>query len=610
MGLWDKPFAGCAGQVMARQIQSPSPRTFSAALKYFKAGQFGAAEILVRQVLKRQPRSPDALHLSGMVAFYKSDFDRAEQLVREALKSGPSNPPALNDLGVILTANGKFDEADTVLTRAVGLAPHVAGFHLNLANLYKRREMWSWAETHYRIAIHLQSDYPEAFRGLSKVLVMTGLLQAAEITARQAVALDPKDAQSFAILGEVLERQNKFEAARDAFESAVAIAPDNFDFGLGLAEFLTRNGKLDAARTAYGQVIARDPDNGSAHAGRAGLEKIRPGDPAIANMQALLTAGRQGRQSLIDLHFGLSRAFEDVGDYADAFAHAVQGNALQRTGLDYSPAETEREFDCLIEAFSASRFSSLPTLGGDEVTPIFVVGMPRSGTSLVEQILSCHPQVFGAGELPYLKNLIIERREKLGGIGVGEMVGSMCPADFEQFGRDYLQRLRQHAPDARFIVDKMPANFERLGLIRMALPGAKVIYCQRQAEDNCLSIFTIQFGASGLGYACSLDQLGHYYRQHARLMAHWHALMPGFIFDNRYEDMVADQEAQTRKLLAFCGLDWNDACLEFFRHDRPVHTASSLQVRQPIYKSSVDRWKLYGDALLPLLTALRGETKL
>lgn len=276
---------------------------------------------------------------------------------------------------------------------------------------------------------------------------------------------------------------------------------------------------------------------------------------------------------------------------------------MKRSGYDYSLEEDKEFFSCIKEMFSAELFKKHSNSGTDNNAPIFILGMPRSGTTLTEQILSSHQMVYGAGELPDIRKLLSQM------CGAGEykkfpkLVGSLGNDDLSRIGSEYIKGLRKRNSSAEHITDKMPHNFLHVGMIRLMLPNAKIIHCKRDPIDNCLSIFKQNFGGVHK-YAYDLAELGGYHLLYQDLMEHWNKVLPGFVFELQYEDMVADQEGMTRKLLEFCGLPWDDNCLQFHKSERTVKTASYTQVRKKIYSDSVQLWKRYEQELQPLISAL------
>jgi hypothetical protein len=320
-------------------------------------------------------------------------------------------------------------------------------------------------------------------------------------------------------------------------------------------------------------------------------------------MEHLLEEKNLTDDQKMNLSFGLGKAFEDLGQYEKSFHFILEANRLKRETFDYDISEDRVFIDNLKKTFDEQFIHQHSHSGYSSDAPIFIVGMPRSGTTLVEQILSAHPQVFGAGELRYMKIMIVDSCSNIEGLEYPQCFAGFSENDFKEFGKAYVNELRQFSKEVKYITDKMPHNFLNIGLIKLILPNAKIIHCQRNPVDTCWSIFK-NFFAGIHNYAYNLRELGEYYKLYEGLMAHWRTILPGFLFEIQYEELVADQENQTRRLLEYCGLDWQDDCLSFHKSSRPVRTASSTQVRQPIYNNSVLLWKRYAKELQPLLEAL------
>jgi hypothetical protein len=325
------------------------------------------------------------------------------------------------------------------------------------------------------------------------------------------------------------------------------------------------------------------------------------------------TPGRTGvgDEDRMQIAFSLGKAYEDLKHYDRSYVCLHEGNRLRRSTISFDIREEQSRFDRVKAVFTGELFERLEGGGVQDSTPIFVLGMPRSGTTLVEQILACHPDVHGASELNDLRQAVDSLSVDGGGVAYPDSLSGLSGVQLTEIGQRYLDRLRAHNPSARFITDKMPWNFEYIGMIKLMLPGARIVHCLRNPMDNCFSIYKKCFAhLESIEYAYDQTELGQYYLMYEELMAHWRDVLPGFVLDIRYEDLVADQKHHSKRLLEFCGLEWNDACLEFHKTDRPVKTASAAQVRKPIYNTSVKAWKNYEKHLGPLAGILHNRTRL
>jgi len=389
---------------------------------------------------------------------------------------------------------------------------------------------------------------------------------------RRAIEINPDFAAALYNLGNALVNLGQAQEAEAFFKRTLEIKPDFIEVRYKLAQI--RKVKTDNENLTELTALARDISNGGP----------RPSD-----------------RDMTLLHFALGKCHGDLENYEQAFTHILEGCKLKRATFDYDPVLNSQYFSSIARVFDQSTMDRLRGGGNSSDLPIFVLGMPRSGTTLIEQIVSNHPAVHGAGEVP---DLLTIARQDISDVTFPENVPLLDQSVLASWGNDYVSRLQRIAPDARRITDKMPGNFLAVGLIHLMLPNAKIIHVQRNPIDTCISCLTTLF-KQGHAFTYDLIELGQYYADYARLMEHWRTLLPRDAFlDIQYEDIVNDQEAQSRRILEYCGLEWNEACLDFHNNPRSVSTASMTQVRQPLYKSSVDRWRVYEKFLGPLLDAL------
>ncbi len=359
-------------------------------------------------------------------------------------------------------------------------------------------------------------------------------------------------------------------------------------------------GKLEEARAAYRQALAIQPDYAAAHFSLEFSKTNSEYNSDIKEMEDIYAKSGLSDEQRMYLAFALGKAFEEFKQNEKAFSFLLTGNEIKRQTIVYSLESDEKCFTKIRDLFTSNLFAAQQPEKCIDGSPIFVVGMPRSGTTLVKQILATHPEVHGAGELIELENIITSNFGSIGEIEFAENVRRADDGFFSMVGNEYIKNIRQHSSKAKFITDKMPGNFLFIGMIKLMIPQAKIINCRRDPLDTCLSIFKTLFKSKAHHYAYDLAELGNYYNLYRDLMGHWHKVLPNFIYDIQYEDVVADLEKQTRSLLAHCGLEWDPACLNFHQNDRPVMTASSTQVRRPLYKSSVKLWERYEEQLFPL----------
>lgn len=419
---------------------------------------------------------------------------------------------------------------------------------------------------------------------------------------RRLLALKPDFPPALAGFGEAMILLGRPDEALTAYQALGRADPGSALAFHGQGDALSQLGRMAEARRAYEEAVRREPGVAHHHFALAGAGRFVDGDRRLAPLQALArNAGGLDEAARCELHFALGKAHDELDQPQVAFRHWQEGNAIRRKATAYNEAEALEMIGAMARTFSLETLTAKAGVGDASPLPVFVVGMPRSGTTLVEQILASHPAVYGAGEMTLLFRQI----------GEG-WLGHDFPAEFsalpdtalQQFGASYAAQLAALAPTAKRVVDKLPANFLLVGLIRLVLPQARIIHVRRDPADTCLSCYSHLFTAA-IDYSYDLGELGRYYRAYERLMAHWRTVLPeGATLEVHYEDVVGDLEAQARRMIAYCGLEWDPACLAFHTNNRAVHTLSALQVRQPLYRTSIGRALAYRAWLGPLVQAL------
>jgi len=524
---------------------------------------------------------------------------------QKALSVRPGYAAVHNDIAGVLQMLGRTSEAIDHYQRALSAQPDDANAHYNLANVLAQVDRRAQAIPHYERALAIRPEFPEARNNLGNALQMLGRHEDALAHYAAAVARNPDYAVAYHNLGKACFALERHEDAIAAYEKALAIDSSKpmVHNDLGAAHLVL--GHFREAYAAFAAAVARDPWNAAVHLNLAGLAPFTAGEPRLAALEKLAEfAPSLGETDRIALEFALGKAHADLGNHERSFRHLLDANALKRRQVAYDEATTLGGFARMGAAFTPEVMHELRGCGDHSRVPIFIVGMPRSGTTLLEQILASHSGVFGAGEIDDFDKVVMEIPSA--SEDFPELISTLPFSELRRLGRRYLDRIRAKSPDATRITDKMPANFAYVGLIHLALPNARIIHACRDPVDTCLSCFSLLFG--GLPYTYDLAELGRHYRAYAQLMRHWRTVLPqGVMLDVHYEDVVADLEGQARRLIAHCGLEWEDRCLEFHRTQRPVQTASVTQVRQPIYHDSVGRSRAYGALLGPLLDALGSD---
>ena len=460
------------------------------------------------------------------------------------------------------------------------------------------------AEHIYEQIIEVESENANAYNLLGVIAHQEGKNDIAFQLISKSIAKDSNQPSFYNNLGSVLGEQGKLDDAIQSYQRALSINPDYAEAHNNLGVALQEQGKLDDAIQSYRRALSINPDYAKAHRNLAKLKRHTKYDYEIQKMEVLHRKLDITAEQRMNLAFGLGKAFEDLGEYEKSFKFILEGNKLKRNTYTYNIFEDMDFFNNLKNVFNGQLFRKHDGDGHGDNTPIFIVGMMRSGSTLVEQILASHTLVCGAGELSDLSKIAIRSSEKITGTKFPFCVAKLSPQNLENLGADYTKRLRQFSGSAKYITDKMLNNFLFIGMIRLILPNAKIIHCKRDPKDICLSVFKNYFAADTHKYAYDLRELGEYYNLYQGLMDYWDNKLPCYILGIQYEDIVGNQEDTTRKLLEYCELPWDEACLSFHRTVRPVRTASVEQVRRPIYNSSVGLWRQYEKHLSPLLHAL------
>ncbi|MEJ2441291.1 MAG: sulfotransferase, partial [Gammaproteobacteria bacterium] len=481
------------------------------------------------------------------------------------------------------------------------------GFAFNYANAYESLGQFKQARIWYQKTITLAPQSPEAYCNLGNVLQEEGDYAEAVRSFEKAISLSSEFArqypQIYINLGNALMDMGQDKAALTAYQQTVKIQQDNVGAYIALGNALLQQGQKQEAAEALSRAISLKPESGSAFRNLVQTRGFAERDTDVETMELLYGRADLGMEDKMELAFALGKVYADLKLDAQSFEYYRQGNALKRATLDYSIGQDRELFAAIKQTVTSEFLQRHAGTGCDDATPIFIIGMPRSGTTLTEQILASHSQVHGAGELNELK-FLIERACESHTQEFPQGLLGLNKTELSAIASTYLERLHAYAPGAPRITDKMPHNFLYLGLIHLLFPKAKIIHCLRNPMDNALSIYRALFARSH-AYAYDLEELGQYYHLYQDLMAHWRKLMPGGFYELRYEDLVTDQEAQTRRLLEYCELPWEDACLEFYQTSRVVRTASLAQVRQPMHRNSVEAWRRFERQLQPFVQALR-----
>lgn len=533
---------------------------------------FDAARQAFASAIALKPEFAEAHNNLGHVLRALNKADEAAQCFRRALALKPDYAAAWRNLGTVLALLGDYPAAIDALEKAVELVPGDADAHLSLAGLYRVTDSASEAEQHIRRAVALAPDLVDAKIQLASLHESQGEIEQAIQLYRGALAQDELNAEALAGLADVMDKSGQYDEALDLLQPGIAAHPDNPKLAVAQARLMRRIGKAEEA---------------------------------LALLSAVHDARPEETERLPRYFFTLGEIYDELGQFDAAFASYKRGNELKTERFD--PAQITSAVDALIEVFTDEFFSRSAAWGEDSERPVFIIGMPRSGTSLVEQVLASHPLVHGGGELRLLSDMARD-------LGADPALAAPYPnclealtaARVRELAGSHLEKLEAIDAEAPRLTDKMPHNFLHLGLIHLLFPRARVIHCVRNPLDTILSCYFQDFASSGMAFSNDLDHLTVYYQQYHRLMRHWQQVLPARCLEVAYENLVSDFEAMARKLVSYVGLEWNEAVLQFHSNRRLVKTASHAQVRQPIYTRSLARHARYARHL-EKVRAMLGE---
>ncbi|MEM9396682.1 MAG: sulfotransferase [Pseudomonadota bacterium] len=537
------------------------------------AGRNREAESVLETALQSDPRRQEIAEAMDLVN--QRQFKQAEAIYRNILRKNPNDVDALRLLGVSRVKREHFDEAAACFRRAVELAPDFWKAWINLGAALSEQQKFEEAEEAYLKALELQ----------------------------------PKSAYTLERLGVNALKASRLEKCIDWLDRSLELMPNHFPSLLCLGHALKTLGKQDEAIDAYRRCAQAKPSFGEAYWSLANLKTFRFEDEAVREMEQQLagvadSTNEEDTESEIAFAFTLGKVYEDRGDYAKAFDSYYRGNSKKRFRVNYDPIEYQDNNDRIIEVFSKEFFEERSGWGYTDDSPILILGLPRSGSTLLEQILASHSLVEGTAELHYLLRAATQSgMNRSDGIRYPQVMHELKAHQVRGIGEEYIENTGQHRTDLPYFTDKMPNNFTAIGFLHTILPNAKVIDARRHPLDSCLGTFK-QLFASGQVFSYDLYDLAHYYTQYIRMMDHWAEVLPGKVLTCHYEHTVADLEKQARAITAHCGLPWEGAMLKFHANKRAVRTASSEQVRQPIYSSSVALWRRYEDQLGELIDYL------
>ena len=585
------------------------------ALIYFDQKDYSKAKELHNKVLELQPHHLATLNNMGSIARIEGNPEAAEVYYRKAIEANPRAFDPLNNLGELLVRKNEAEEALTLFATLLREHPRNPTGLVNSGLAFMAVGNFEKAKNNFSSAIEIDPKNRPALGGL----VMAGLdakkFTEAETAALRIIENYPESADGYSLMGSVCFAQGLAEKAEQYYQKALSIDKNFISAKSGLGQVYMEQGDLERAEELFKEcVFSGQKVEGRTPEGLYSLitvKKVKAGDPEIDLLKkdAEKLNGKITTAQAISLNFALGKMYDDLGEGDKAFPHYQEACKIKRSTIQHSTYNRLSSIEKIKKVFTADLMKEHSGQGHASEVPIFVLGMPRSGTTLTEQIIASHPNVFGAGELRNLSDLANQGAET-GQPLFPHGITKLDAIDFQRYGKKYLNEIRLLDETSSKITDKMPANFNYVGLIHLILPKAKIIHVQRNPLDTCLSCYTRQF-AVGQSFSYDLEELGMYYGSYLDIMEHWNNVLPsGSIYNIQYEDLVDNTEKEARALLEFCNLDWSDQCLEFYKNKTNIRTASVTQVRQPIYKSSKQRWKKYEKHLSPLIEALGSKINL
>ncbi len=584
-------------------IGSVRKEQIEAIIALMNKGAFDRAETEALKLQKQHPKVALIADILANAQVRLGKIDAAKENFRTAIALDPDYAEAHNNYGRLLLELGETEDALRETRTALRLAPGLALAHHNLGAIHARQGEMSEAVRRFRKADELRPGSPETLRMLGNALSREKSYYEASKALERSVKADDGNAETHVLLGQARAAIGRDAEARASFQRALDLSPDSAAVNGRMALFLQTMGEFDEAEVYFRKAIALDPQNGEGYRVMVASYKLAPDDPLIEQMIERFDDPETALSDRRHLGFALSKVMEDTKQHDQVFKYLHEANALMRKEFPYDVAMREKEVTDIMAFFDKIDLPATKIACTTDFAPIFVTGMPRSGTTLVEQIISSHSQVSGAGEVGYSARAA--QKLMFRADGQPKTFADLSEADIAGLGREYEAFMRQSYPDAPRITDKSIQTYSFMGLIKLALPNSRMIVVRRDPRDNLLSIYRNMFLEGTHLYSYNLSDLGTYYKLFVKLMGYWQERIPDWFHVVEYEELIANTEEESRKLIAAAGLDWEDQCLNFHKNSRRVDTLSLYQVRQPIYATSMKAWQRYEGELGELFEALK-----
>ena len=514
--------------------------------------------------------------IQSVVDVYKSgDLLKAESLCEKLIVANPKVTFLYNLMGLILAGQKKVEQAIEYYEKGIKIDPNFAMIYNNLGLLFFENKLNGYvekAENYYKKSISLNNKIPEPHTNL----------------------------------GSLYNKLNKLQDAIDCYKTALLINPRFAHAHHNLGNICLALGNFNEAKKHFNESIKSDPNFYISHRSLSRLIKYTDTNEHFTTLKKIYKKiNINDTEYKINIGFALAKAYNDLSDFDKSFSYYQEANSLYRKKINFSLNSEIQKFNDIKNTFNKDLYEMYPSSGHSKFSPIFIVGMPRSGTTLVEQIISSHHTVFGSDEVEFIPELI---QKNFGNNDLNlffKKILNFSEKDFKTIGEEYIMRMKNYSNNSERTTDKLPKNFQSIGFIKLILPKSKIIHCYRNPMDNCFSIFKNHFPGGRIGFAYDMDEIIGYYNIYSDLMKYWNNLLPNFIFNIKYEKLISNTKLETQNLLKICDLDWDDACLNFYNNKRPIRTASDIQARSKIYKTSIDSWKDYEKYLNKYNAALK-----
>ena len=553
-------------------------------LECYQTGRYVDAEKLSVSITEEFPKHTFAWKVLGAALKQMGKINESLIASQKSVQLGPLDTEAHYNLANTLKELGRLDEAEVSYKKAIELKTDYAEAHYNLANTLKELGRLDEAEVSYKKAIELKPDYAEAHNNLGMTLKELGRLDEAEVSYKQAIILKP-DFEAYYNLGNVLLILRRLNEAETSYRKVIILKPDYSEAYYYLGIILQDFGRLEEAEASYRKAIKLKPNYVEAHRGLTLMKKFDAQDEQYSKMKELYLDKNISKEQRCHINFGLAKACEDLGDFKQAFAHYCEGNELRKKVLNYNINQDVELFRKIKSNYPQIVQKSLkPDKLTNNTMPIFIVGMPRSGTTLVEQIISSHSEVTGAGELDFAAQF---------GAAIATGITEVNNESLLNFRSKYLTKLKSLSNKNLIITDKMPQNFRYIGLLAAAFPEAKIIHVKRNPAAVCWANYKQYFVSKNIGYCYAIDDVISYHKLYENLMDFWTNTLSNRIYKLDYELLTVNQESETRQLIEYLGLDWDEKCLSPQNNMRSVATASNVQVRKKVYRGSSEQWRKY-----------------